>query len=126
MLKPFFAKIYAGITSRKVYAWANKPIETQERTFHNLVSQAKGTIFGKDYNFESIKTYEDFKNNVPIGIRGGKEHYATVIHFLVNAPKKFNFPRNLKIIKIRGSRNGLAHSQKLTSIQKLNCRRIKQ
>jgi hypothetical protein len=66
VIKPFLAKIYARIISKKVYAWAGNPIETQQRTFHNLISQAKGTIFGKDYNFESIKTYEDFKNNVPI------------------------------------------------------------
>ncbi len=66
MLKPFFAKIYARIISKKVYTWANKPMETQQRTFHNLISQAKKTNFGKDYNFESIKTYDDFKNNVPI------------------------------------------------------------
>jgi len=66
MLKPFFAKIYARIISKNVYSWANKPLQTQQKVFHNLIDQAKGTTFGKDYNFEQIKTYEDFKNNVPI------------------------------------------------------------
>ena len=66
MLKPFFAKIYAIIISKKVYTWANKPIETQQKTFHNLITQAEGTVFGKDHNFELIKTYDDFKSNVPV------------------------------------------------------------
>ena len=66
MFKPFLAKIYAGIIHRKVHKWANRPLETQEETFHNLITQAKGTEFGKDHNFESIKSYEDFKINVPV------------------------------------------------------------
>ena len=66
MLKPFFAKIYARIIHKKVYKWANRPLETQKGTFHNLIDQAKGTEFGKDHKFDSIKSYEDFKNNVPV------------------------------------------------------------
>ena len=61
MLKPFIAKIYAGIISKKVYSWANNPHVTQQKVFNNLIEQAKRTKFGKDHNFEQIKTYEDFK-----------------------------------------------------------------
>jgi len=66
MIKSFFAKIYAKIIHNKVYSWANKPMATQQKIFLNLIAQAKGTTFGKDYNFEQIKTYQDFKNNVPV------------------------------------------------------------
>ncbi len=66
MLKSFFAKIYANQVSKKVYQWAAKPIETQEKVFRNLIFQAKNTAFGKDHRFENIKTYDDFKSKVPI------------------------------------------------------------
>lgn len=42
------------------------PIETQDKLFQELVSVGKETEFGKDHEFSSIKTYEDFKQNVPI------------------------------------------------------------
>ena len=66
MLKSFFAKIYANQVSKKVYQWAAKPIETQDKVFRNLIFQAKNTAFGKDHQFENIKTYDDFKSKVPI------------------------------------------------------------
>ncbi|NOQ91983.1 MAG: hypothetical protein GQ552_04615 [Flavobacteriaceae bacterium] len=66
MLKSFFAKIYANQVSKKVYQWAAKPIETQDKVFRNLIFQAKNTAFGKDHQFENIKTYNDFKSKVPI------------------------------------------------------------
>ena len=66
MLKPLFAKIYAKLISKKVYKWANNPIKTQEIVFKNLIAQAQNTVFGKDHEFEMIKSYSDFKTKVPI------------------------------------------------------------
>ena len=42
------------------------PIETQDKLFQELISVGKETEFGRDHQFSSIKTYEDFKRNVPI------------------------------------------------------------
>jgi len=66
VLKPLFAKIYAKLISKKVYKWANNPIKTQEIVFKNLIAQAQNTVFGKDHEFEMIKSYSDFKTKVPI------------------------------------------------------------
>lgn len=66
MIKSFFAKIYANQISKKVYKWAKKPIETQDKVFQNLILKAKNTAFGKDHHFEKIKSYTDFKNKVPV------------------------------------------------------------
>ncbi len=66
MLKSFFAKIYAKQITKKVYKWSNKPIETQQKVFKNLITQAKDTTFGNDHQFEQIKSYDDFKSRVPI------------------------------------------------------------
>lgn len=59
--KPF-AKYIASQTTK----WASRPKESQEEVFTNLIKNGAKTIFGKDHNFSSIKSYEDFKRNVPI------------------------------------------------------------
>ena len=74
MLKSFFAKIYAGIISRQVYTWAKDPINTQNKVFKELISQASKTKFGRDHKFETISSYQDFKKLVPVrdyeGLKG--------------------------------------------------------
>ncbi|RUA11662.1 MAG: hypothetical protein DSY82_03235 [Flavobacteriia bacterium] len=66
MSKSFFAKIYAGIVAKRVYRWAINPVKIQEKTFHGLISKAKNTAFGKDYHFDQIKSYDEFKKKVPV------------------------------------------------------------
>lgn len=61
LAKPFAKRIY-----KKVKKWADNPIETQEKVFKNLIAEATETAFGKDHDFISINTYEDFVKRVPI------------------------------------------------------------
>lgn len=42
------------------------PVGCQERLMHSFVEQAKNTVFGKDHDFENIRSYEDFKQRVPL------------------------------------------------------------
>ena len=76
MIKSFLARIYASVISKKVYAWANNPIATQEKVFQNLIQEAKLTSFGKDHEFGSIKSYEQFKNKVPVRDYEGLKGYV--------------------------------------------------
>jgi len=76
VLKSFFAKIYAKQISKKVYQWAQKPIETQDIVFQNLMKQAENTVFGKAHEFKNIKSHEDFKNRVPVRDYEGLKHYV--------------------------------------------------
>ena len=41
-------------------------VEDQETIFRNLIKAAKDTEFGKDHDFENIRSYEDFKQKVPV------------------------------------------------------------
>jgi len=66
IIKSFLAKIYAGYISKKVYTWANNPVETQKKVIKDLIDKAKKTAFGKDHHFDTIKTHSDFKSNVPV------------------------------------------------------------
>lgn len=65
-IKSIAAKIFARKIYNQTLSWANKPIETQIEVFKSLIENAKETEFGKDHNFASIKTFEDFQKNVPI------------------------------------------------------------
>ncbi|PIB33277.1 hypothetical protein BFP78_03185 [Gaetbulibacter sp. 5U11] len=61
LAKPFAKRIY-----KKVQKWANNPIQTQDKVFKDLISQATSTTFGIDHDFISINNYQDFIKRVPI------------------------------------------------------------
>jgi len=65
-LKSVAAKILARRVARKIDRWSKRPIETQQKVFESLIAQAKNTQFGKDHNFEQIKTPKDFGMAVPV------------------------------------------------------------
>ncbi len=66
MIKAFAAKLFAKKIHLKNQKWVDNPVAAQQKVFKQLLCQAKNTEFGKDHNFESIKTFEDFAKNVPI------------------------------------------------------------
>ncbi len=65
-LKSFAARIFAKHTAKKTAKWVNRPIETQNRVFDELIETADTTLFGKDHNFAQIRNHGDFVKNVPI------------------------------------------------------------
>jgi hypothetical protein len=65
-IKSVAAKVFAKTIFTKTNKWANKPEETQQKVFKDLIATAKDTAFGKDHNFKNIKTSADFATNVPI------------------------------------------------------------
>ncbi|QAR31419.1 GH3 auxin-responsive promoter family protein [Ornithobacterium rhinotracheale] len=63
------------IASFVVNSYVNKveeirmqPIEAQQRVFKYLIERGKGTQYGQKFDFKNIKTYEDFKEKVPVVI----------------------------------------------------------
>lgn len=65
-LKSALAKPFAKRVYKKTQKWVNKPVETQEKVFKELIASASSTVFGKDHDFISINTYDDFIKMVPI------------------------------------------------------------
>ena len=65
-IKSLAAKLFAKIIYKKTLAWTSNPVTTQQKVFQNLMNQAIATDFGKDHNFATIKTFEDFAKQVPI------------------------------------------------------------
>ena len=50
----------------QTHRWSRRAVELQESLLKKLVRQAVGTSFGKEHHFNSIQSYQDFKNNVPV------------------------------------------------------------
>lgn len=75
-IKSIAAKIFAKKIYDKTQKWANDPVATQQKVFKDLIRQAKDTQFGKDHQFDAIKTYEDFAKNVPVRDYEGLKPYV--------------------------------------------------
>ncbi|GAB2686143.1 GH3 auxin-responsive promoter family protein [Mucilaginibacter koreensis] len=65
-VKAFFSKLFARMVQSELQHMRNNGVALQQKTFQKLIDQAKNTAFGKDHRFETIKTYTDFKQQVPV------------------------------------------------------------
>ncbi len=65
-IKSILAKPFAKQAARKFYEQSTNAVKVQRKVFKMLIAQASKTTFGKDHNFENIKTYEDIKKQVPV------------------------------------------------------------
>lgn len=74
-IKSFLAKPLSFYIAREVHKWSKSPIETQNKVFQELIAGAKNTAFAKDHNFATIRSYEDFKAQVPVRDYEGLKTY---------------------------------------------------
>ncbi|PQJ21604.1 GH3 auxin-responsive promoter family protein [Tenacibaculum sp. SG-28] len=75
-VKSKLALPFAKQVRKRVYKWANTPHKTQRKVFEYLVTEGCKTAFGKDHDFISINSYEDFKKRVPINDYEGIRSYV--------------------------------------------------
>jgi hypothetical protein len=65
-VRAILAKPFASFIDRQTREWSSRPEFYQDKTLQSLVHDARKTVFGKEHDFASIKTYEDFKKRVPV------------------------------------------------------------
>jgi hypothetical protein len=65
-IKSILAKPFAKRIAAKFYKQSKNAVKVQQNILKNLIEQAQNTTFGKDHHFSKIKSYEDFKKQVPI------------------------------------------------------------
>ena len=65
-IRSVLAKPFAAYIASQTKEWSMKPEVYQQKVFESLLQTGRKTLFGKDHGFESIKSYEDFKKQVPI------------------------------------------------------------
>ncbi len=66
---PIIQSIVSLVTNRRLRQidyFKQNPQLVQEKTLHNLLKQAQDTVFGKQFDFKSIHSVEQFQNQVPI------------------------------------------------------------
>jgi hypothetical protein len=65
-LKSLLAKPFAYYIYNQVKKGAESALADQDNIFKSLVKTGKNTQFGRDHQFENIKTYNDFTAAVPV------------------------------------------------------------
>ncbi|MBK7936130.1 MAG: GH3 auxin-responsive promoter family protein [Lewinellaceae bacterium] len=61
IIRPFAKSI-----ARSIDRWSGDAVKRQEKVFQHILSAAAGTAFGRDHHFSDIRTYDEFKQAVPI------------------------------------------------------------
>ncbi len=65
-IKSLLAKPLASYIYKQTKKMAQNAVADQQQILLSLLKSAANTQFGKDHHFENIKTYEDFKQAVPV------------------------------------------------------------
>lgn len=65
-LKAALSKPYAKFAVWQISKWKNNALKAQQTVFKSLINTAKNTAFGKNHQFATIKSYQDYKRQVPI------------------------------------------------------------
>ncbi|NCX96305.1 MAG: hypothetical protein EBX41_07820 [Chitinophagia bacterium] len=64
--KSFLARPYASIVYNQVKKGIYTALADQQSTLQMLVRSAAGTAFSQDHHLSAVRTYEDFKESVPL------------------------------------------------------------
>jgi hypothetical protein len=64
--KAFLSKIFAARVQKDINKLRTNAVNLQHQTFLGLIQKAADTSFGRDHHFAEIRTYEDFKQRVPV------------------------------------------------------------
>jgi hypothetical protein len=64
--KSFLAKPFAAYIYKSTRKSAANAVNSQENIFKDLMRTGVKTVFGSEHGFEGIKTYEDFKKQIPV------------------------------------------------------------
>lgn len=65
-IKSFLAKPFAGYIYKQIKKGMETAVQDQQAIFNHLIKVGTKTEFGKEHDFQNIKTYEDFVKRVPL------------------------------------------------------------
>lgn len=75
-LKSFLVKPFAKKIARDIERWSARAVEEQDKVFRNLIKVGKATAFGRDHDFDGIRTIRDYQERVPIRDYEGLRPYV--------------------------------------------------
>lgn len=65
-IRSTLSKPLASYIVKQQRQWSLQPEKSQEKVLKRLIEQASKTVFGQDHHFKDVRTYEDFKQAVPV------------------------------------------------------------
>lgn len=65
-IRSLLAKPFAAYIAEETRRWSREPAKSQQLVFQSIIRNATPTVFGKDHDFQAIRTHEDFKKQVPV------------------------------------------------------------
>lgn len=75
-IKSFLAKPAAALLAWQQHRWASDAYPAQRKLLAELVKKAAHTAFGKAHGFAQIRSYQDFKQQVPLNDYEGLKPYT--------------------------------------------------
>ena len=66
MIVALGARLLARLTQPRFKRWENNAPALQEKQFRSLLANGRRTHFGRDHGLDSVSSYEQFKEKVPI------------------------------------------------------------
>ncbi|WBS76311.1 GH3 auxin-responsive promoter family protein [Elizabethkingia meningoseptica] len=78
-IKKAIAKIWAKQYVKTSERFIQNAVPDQEKLLLSLISKAKNTRFGKDHNFQTIHSIQDFQKEVPLADYEDLKHYIEEI-----------------------------------------------
>jgi hypothetical protein len=78
-IRSILSKPLAAFMAAQQRKWMARPAQVQAGWRQKLVKQAADTRFGKDHHFVDIKSYEDYKQAVPVRDYEDIKHYINQI-----------------------------------------------
>lgn len=58
---------YARWMEKRIRAWAEQPVEGQQKVFKQLINKGQHTAFGRAHKLGQISSYQEFTQAVPLG-----------------------------------------------------------
>jgi hypothetical protein len=74
-LLSLFSKPFANYIAKQTKQWSENGVRCQEKIFQNLITEGKNTLFGREHSLSLIRSYNDYKKQVPIRDYEGLKSY---------------------------------------------------
>ena len=104
---PLLSKPLASYMTKQTMLWSKNAALMQKRIFEQLLTGSKTTSFGKDHWLSSVKTYESFREQVPIR---DYEDFKTYIERIKKGEENVLWPgKPLYLSKTSGTTSGVKY-----------------
>ncbi len=106
-IKSALAKPLAALAVMQINKWKLNALAAQDKIFADLIRQGARTSFGKDHDFDKIRSYEDFKGQVPVA---DYEDLRPYIERIVEGEENVLWPgKPMYLAKTSGTTSGVKY-----------------